>query len=787
MPFQKKDISLEFPVFGIDRRLPGKVDSPGTSANAVNVRPDDTEEGRLRGGSRPGLIKAFAEELGSGARIQHLGQLNTVTDGIEHEYDTFSGTSIASKWSGAVAGENTFIDGYQKCVLNTSTRCAVGEYGNLSSGSESVGELVLRKIDDLDTSEPYTISSVIKSSAEGQQMMILFQLDDDITAQIPTGSVMNTYPDNCVWLKVSSVYSGGNTDISLWDLEEFTGGTRNAIAQDNSPSISVSGTDQYEIALTVDGTSLTITIGGTSLGGNPYTIGSGRTGTRMGFVIREFDVNGTGTVDGGVSRFTVDYSSLYNENRLSRRLVGIANGTFYVENDYGEMEADTSDVSLNTKLMLQGVDHLSKYYVADYGDEQTSGTGASLNAAGTTFTVAGEDFTANYDIDTDQHVLELYDVTGAAKAGMVAISAVGTTTLTLATSMTDGASTGTASYRIARGPKVYDPTAAAGSRMTHFLQTDIDALGSPPFGCRFVCRYSDRLCFAGDVYNAHLWYQSRQGEPLDWQYFPTTNDVGRAVAGQSTQAGGIGDQVVAQMPHSDDYLIYGSKNSIYVLRGDAAYGGRIDNISRDIGMVSGDAWCYGPMGELIFLTRDGIYSNERGVAAPIQSVSREKVPRELLDVDTDVYHVTMAYDAQERGIHFMMSPFVSTTATNHFFLTWPGKAFVRVDFQSDFDPFAQWTYSGDTHDVNGVLFGCRDGYIRKHSLTTHTDDGWEVDSLAVLGPIYLSQDETREGILQTLSIDLDDDSADVRLSIITGKNHAECIDKANAYILERTT
>lgn len=67
MPQRPK--TLIFPVGGLNRRFAYQAQPPFTCADALNVRSDGAVEGRARGGSRPGMVKAFGERvscLGSG-------------------------------------------------------------------------------------------------------------------------------------------------------------------------------------------------------------------------------------------------------------------------------------------------------------------------------------------------------------------------------------------------------------------------------------------------------------------------------------------------------------------------------------------------------------------------------------------------------------------------------------------------------------------------------------------------------------------------------------------------
>jgi hypothetical protein len=177
--------------------------------------------------------------------------------------------------------------------------------------------------------------------------------------------------------------------------------------------------------------------------------------------------------------------------------------------------------------------------------------------------------------------------------------------------------------------------------------------GQVPSGCPLVCLYRDRLVLAGDP--LYAWYMSRQGDPLDWDYSQT--DAQRAVAGSNAEAGNLlGEPIRALVPFRDDFLLFFCRGSIWVLRGDATFGGQIGALSREVGCIGANAWCWGPSGELYFLAMGGLYLLAPEAAGVPKAVSEPKMPRELVNVNPDDYHVSLRYDHYANGVHIYCTP-----------------------------------------------------------------------------------------------------------------------------------
>ena len=288
--------------------------------------------------------------------------------------------------------------------------------------------------------------------------------------------------------------------------------------------------------------------------------------------------------------------------------------------------------------------------------------------------------------------------------------------------------------------------------------------GAPPLGCPLCCTYRGRLVFAGP---GPVWYMSRVLNPTDFDYGYDPNDPSRAVGGTATSAGGIPENILALIPHSDDYLIFGTERSLWLLNGDPAYGGTITALSREIGVLGSGAWCQMPDGSTIILSRDGLYLIPAGAQSYPQPLSRILLPSELLDVDYVGNTVSMAYDVQQHGVHISISPNAGGTGT-HYFFDWPTKSFWPTIFGSNsLNPMAMVRYapnSSSSAAASQIVFGGYDGYLRNYSYAATTDDGTAMNSLVCYGPFRFGGPGFNTEI-QEIQGDLDSSSGNVSWGI----------------------
>ena len=77
---KQRQVSLVWPAKGLDKVAAYEKQPPFSTPDALNVWTDDRSESRERGGSRPGIGKAYTTQLGSGNPVYLLESVQYVTD-----------------------------------------------------------------------------------------------------------------------------------------------------------------------------------------------------------------------------------------------------------------------------------------------------------------------------------------------------------------------------------------------------------------------------------------------------------------------------------------------------------------------------------------------------------------------------------------------------------------------------------------------------------------------------------------------------------------------------------
>lgn len=761
MPSPVGKITARFPKGGLNKRLAYSDQPPETTADCSNVRPTDALEGRERGGSRPGYGKMFSENLGPAAdkEIRLLDTVSFAPTDPKHTYYSsnfiFEDPRLDSFWS----IPSWPADGFPSWSLDV---------GVLAATAVEPDSGMVASVLPLDVTKEYLAQfrvpmgwATSPASFDGAKVLLWLRMDD-------------TTPDaDDEALVFEFEITDGATSAYAGQLTTRTGGSVSNTYAFSTGTLGASQDLICEVSVTVD--AIVVKISGTTVLTQTLTAPdhSAIGGTRMGV---GFDMSAG--AQGAAGYFYVDY---FSTDDIESRRIGLAaqaGGDLYFEYTRGTLEqvgTDAQELHSAPGVLMSSAEWVQKLYIADRGSDIVDKTDGLINAKVLTNTGA-TDFAAA-GVDADLHVVEIYAKDGDVQLGVYKIASVVTTTINLLVS-TLGTSDN-CSFRVRRSPKVFDPSVAKGSAdaIDVWIESQYDAddvaagiatvvdqhKGSMPLNCPIVTRYRNRLVLCRD----NLWFMSRAGDPLDWDYFQPDDDTGRAVAGSSTDAGVMAKEITAAIAYSKNYMIFAHLTELWLVRGDPAYGGSIDNISRTIGCVDMNAWTYTPKGDLIFLSTDGLYALRGGSVGEPEMISKEILPRELLGVDKTQVHVSMAYDTPNRGIHIYLTPITTGSAT-HWWFDFQTKSMWPVTIADDgVQPIRAIVYDDELGQV-GAYLGCRDGYIRGQKSSFQNDDGTAFTSYFYIGPIYLGGDEDMEGIVSELMCTLGENSSEVDWTIYSG-------------------
>jgi len=326
---------------------------------------------------------------------------------------------------------------------------------------------------------------------------------------------------------------------------------------------------------------------------------------------------------------------------------------------------------------------------------------------------------------------------------------------------------GTATIEVVNGPLRIDPD----SRTIELIPCTGGTF--PPSKGAIITTYRDRLVWAvGSV-----WYMSRVGDPGDYNYAADVQDAGRAVAGTNSDAGMPGDPITGMVPVGYDFLVMFGEQTTWVLRGDPAFGGQLFNLSRKVGCVSPEAWCYGPDGSIFFLSKDGLYVVPSDLSQPPASLSDKRMPMELKALDGENYDTSLAYDMKNNAVVIFVTPRDGVTIGSHWWFDVENQSFWEFSFaNSGKQPVATCSYAGAPTRQRSITVLNPDGYVRE--IGGSDDDGDAISSRIVVGPILMSAGPAMDGLLTQLTTELAIDSNDIEIEIYTGDNGETVIQDA---------
>ena len=284
---------------------------------------------------------------------------------------------------------------------------------------------------------------------------------------------------------------------------------------------------------------------------------------------------------------------------------------------------------------------------------------------------------------------------------------------------------------------------------------------------RLICTWRGRTVLSGLLEDPQNFFMSAQHDPFDFDYSPESTTATQAVAGNLSPAGLIGDVITSLCPYSDDMLIFFGDHTIYMMRGDPLLGGQVDLISDVIGGAWGVCWAKDPYGAVYFFSNQtGIYRFEPRSNAPPQRISQQ-IEQLLKDVNTGTHTIRLVWNDRFQGLHVFVTPTATAAAATHYFFEHRTGAWWVDEFANkNHNPLTCLTFDGNLPTDRVALIGCWDGFVRSVSSTATKDDGYNIASEVIIGPLLTA--DTEDMMLKELQAILGEDSGDVNYAILVG-------------------
>lgn len=260
---------------------------------------------------------------------------------------------------------------------------------------------------------------------------------------------------------------------------------------------------------------------------------------------------------------------------------------------------------------------------------------------------------------------------------------------------------------------------------------------------RFAGVYRGRLVLASSLTSPQNFVCSRVGVPTDFDY--SQNDPAAAFAGNAAQNGQIGEPISAIMPFTDDMMGIGGDHNLYMMRGDPAANGAIDNISDQIGIIGKKAWCRAPDGMIYFVGTGGFYKWD-AQSAP-QSIADTTFNQFFANINRATSIVQVVWDRDRRGCFIFITSVTTGLSTHVWFDARTGGTYWPMQYPNSFGPISSLVFDGDGPTDRRILLGTRDGKLLQWQDNSRSDNdngvGTAINAYVVLGPFHPAPDAAK--------------------------------------------
>ena len=817
-------VQVPFPVNGLDKNFAYGAQPKGTTADAKNVRAYDAIDRRLRGGSRPGLSKwsGYASQIEGTNDIINMNRLTTTPS-------ESPGSALVAPFCGK-AGTNqiqTHIlsTGAQEDALTITgttnvheivrdyagNMYAVGEISDAGSNCWKLNpdltiswELQVGGVNVLDSIDydPITHRLVVTGERAGDNAQVWI-LDPDNGAELnsvdpqeaPGGSLVSVRFDSTGNVYVANRSSAGtswkalikyNTELTeLWSWSAKQGSATCAMKTlfvTAADGVIVGGQESDEW----DDPSL-----GTNT--NDMNVwGFDSEGTLLWYYLT--DDGGAGAAENLVDNV---FQTSGETDKVYVGKMGGDNFENIVKLDISNTEGITEDWTYQTSTVttdkVQAIDEDSDGDIIIGGDESNTwaGAGTSKNI----WRLKASDGTlhdnVNWPIDA-ANVDPVTDFALTVKANSYSATSR-QSALTLV--MSDGDIV--AIRDVSGTPTEINPTDGLarlsnipfsqpafgrmffidGINEVHYTMYDdsaddivaqwIPTSGQLPRNPKLMTLYRGRIVLSGVASDPHNWFMSKVGDPFNWDYTPSTATVIQAVAGNNSEAGLIGDFITALIPYNDDLLVIGGDHTIWIMSGDPAAGGSVDEVSDRTGILWGKAWTTGPKGEIYFAGTDGVYQLIPGQS--LENITDKRIKKIYDAIDRSADRVLLEWDYQQHGLMMLVvdDGWDITNAQTTYFWEERTGAWWEDTYPKAIGPLSMFAYDADLPADKALLLGGADGFIRQVDFSIGYDiaannDQTVIASYVEYPPLFMNHDRTNTKLTE-LSAIMGESSGDVDL------------------------
>lgn len=305
----------------------------------------------------------------------------------------------------------------------------------------------------------------------------------------------------------------------------------------------------------------------------------------------------------------------------------------------------------------------------------------------------------------------------------------------------------------------------------------VDASGNE---ARIMAVFVGRIFLAGLVDDSQNWFGSATDNFRDFDTAPSNPTVQTAITGNSTDAAKIGDIITCLAPHTADTMVVGCDHEIHRMSGDPGDGGRIDAISRKVGIVGADAFTLDPEGNLYYMATNGFTKLAPNSMEP-QLLSTGLLDRTFVNIDRTEIRVLLQWDRHRYGCHVFLSEInAPATAETHFWYDQRTGGFIPDRFPINNGPTATVVFDGDRAVDRVMLLGGRDSriyYLDNNRVddTDGTDAAVIIDSHIDFG--LISSVKGNRIRLDNMDIVLGSTSGNVTLSVFADRTPESVIDE----------